>query len=79
MACIGSSTASVLSEMYLNQLDLKINRMLQSMPDGSVLIKRYVDNILVISREKGLLPRIKGLLTSAAPELVFRCEEPHEG
>lgn len=69
--CIGSSTAPVLSEIYLNQLDLKIRRMLQSMPEGSVLITIYVDDILVISKEKGLLPSIKDVITYAAPELCL--------
>ncbi|CAN7983728.1 unnamed protein product [Ixodes hexagonus] len=49
------------------------------MPEDVVLVKRYVDDILVCSKGSGLLPKIRDVVTSAAPEMVFTAEEPVGG
>lgn len=77
--CIGSSLAPALSEVYLTSLDSALGQVVQSFPAGSVMIKRYVDDILVCSVEKGALPKIKDFIVQAAPELTFSSEEPDEG
>ncbi|CAN8030099.1 unnamed protein product, partial [Ixodes persulcatus] len=71
--CIGSSLAPKLSEVYLAPLDVALGQA------GSVLLARYVDDILICSDVTDALQKVKDFRVQATPELTFSSEEPEEG
>ncbi|CAN8003234.1 unnamed protein product [Ixodes hexagonus] len=74
--CIGSAVAPALSEIYLRSLDLKVHEMVKNCNPDSVLIRRYVDDILVCVLDSAMAGSIENTVYREAPELQFSIERP---
>ncbi|CAN7996196.1 unnamed protein product [Ixodes hexagonus] len=77
--CIGSAVAPVLTEFYLNALDRKITEFVGSLGVGGVLVRRFVDDILVCAPNQPSATEIHNFILTAAPELKFTSESAKDG
>lgn len=69
--CIGSSIAPVLSEIFLNEMDVYVDAFVRSLPSGAVVVRRYVDDILICSFEEGLAGTVKKCIIEKCHDLTF--------
>lgn len=69
----------MLSGVFLNALDNKLRTFIGSLESGFAVAVSYVDCIVICSTDLSLTPRIKSLVISSIPELVFTCHEPSRG
>lgn len=83
--CIGSRIAEfvlvlgLLSEVYLRVIDIMVSQSLETYAEGSVIVRRYVDDILVCSLDFHVGERVKESFLRAAPELTFSVENMQGG
>lgn len=77
--CIGSAVAPILAEIYLNSLDNAISERLAVWGSGEVVVRRYVDDIVVMSFHGKDTGAIESLVRASAPELTFTVEGPDRG
>ncbi|CAN7976939.1 unnamed protein product, partial [Ixodes persulcatus] len=77
--CIGSAVAPVLTEFYLNALDKKITDFVGSLGVERVLVRRFVDDILVCAPNQLSATQIFDFILTAAPELKFTSESAKDG
>ncbi|XP_040070735.1 uncharacterized protein LOC115331401 [Ixodes scapularis] len=77
--CIGSAVAPILAEIYLNSLDNAISERLAVWGSGEVLVRRYVDDIVVMSFHGKDTGAIESPVRASAPELTFTVEGPDRG
>lgn len=76
---IGSSIAPILSEIYLNVLDSAVSGFLNQCGEGLVLVSRFVDDIIIVSRDMGMFEAAQRVVKGSSPELVFTSEQPSKG
>lgn len=69
-------SGAALSGVDLAPLGVTLAQAVQSFPEGSVLTRRCLDDILISSVVKKALRKIKDVIVQAAPELTFSSEEP---
>lgn len=75
--CIGSSIAPMLSEIYLRTIDDAVVSFVSAFRSPFVLVKRFVDDLLLLScDDKGFINECHNEIVAAAPELVFTVEHP---
>ncbi|CAN8020245.1 unnamed protein product [Ixodes persulcatus] len=77
--CIGSAVAPVLTEFYLNTLDRTITDFVGSLGVERVLVRRFVDDILVCAPNQLSATDIHDFILTAAPELKFTSESVKDG
>lgn len=53
--CIGSSLAPALAECYLSAFDISVTKFVQSCWEASVLVTKYVDDLLIVWTDSGLV------------------------
>lgn len=77
--CIGSSIVPLLTDIYLNTLDLALLDHANSCQPNSFLITRYVDDIMIGTINKTEICRVREHAHKSSPELTFTTEEPSNG
>lgn len=77
--CIGSAVAPILSEIYLNVLDVAVSTFLSSVSPVAIIVKRYVDDILILAVDPTLAENAVDVILSSSPELTFSREDPADG
>ncbi|CAN7943705.1 unnamed protein product, partial [Ixodes pacificus] len=76
--CIGSAVAPALSDIYLRDLDLRLLESFKHRSPNEILVRRYVDDILVCSTDGSLADSLEKVVFEAAPELKFSLERPND-
>lgn len=78
--CIGSAIAPLLAEIYLHYLDDAVSSFLNMyVLTGTALVKRFVDDLCILSTDESVLETIIVNVKKAAPELCFTVEYPVNG
>ncbi|XP_064464651.1 uncharacterized protein LOC135375945 [Ornithodoros turicata] len=77
--CIGSAIAPVLSEIYLRAVDTAVLSFISTVSTASLLVRRFVDDLLLLSNEESIISDCERVIRSVAPELDFTVEYPMNG
>ncbi|CAN7978382.1 unnamed protein product [Ixodes persulcatus] len=77
--CIGSAVAPILSEIYLSYLDLKLHDIIRNRSPSDVLVRRYVDDLLICSTDSNLAASLEKAPLNSSPELKFSVDRPERG
>lgn len=76
---IGSRIAPLLSEVYIRVIGIMVSQSLAAYAEGSVIVRRYLDDILVCSLDPLVGKRVKESFLKAAPEVTFSVENVQGG